>query len=636
MSGLASVPDSGKRADIQGLRAIAVLAVLVFHALPEALPGGFVGVDIFFVLSGYLITRIILPPLEQRRFSLLDFYRRRVRRLFPALFTMLGITMLIGIAVLPPALLVKLAESQFFTTLFASNFYFADKTGYFDLSAEQMPLLNTWSLGVEEQFYLLYPLVLWLVVRWIGPAKWAVLTVLAITSLIQSQIWTGTDPDTAFYHPASRAFELLIGALVVGLERRWTPGAQLSQWAGLFAASVLVASLFLIGPRTSFPGIAALAPTLATATLLLIRQGWMTRAISIRPMVLVGDISYSLYLWHWPLLVFGKFLFPGSAIVIAIAVLLSFLAAWASWRYIEQPILQHKNRRLFLKAAGVMAGSIALCLAVYLPDGWPVRFGPDARALLAGSSDYNPDRPDCHMRSDRPRPYDEMCVYGAEGAVPGYAVWGDSHGTELAMALGERLAARGEALKSITMSGCPATVGRRPDCTKQVLSTKAGILADPSMHTIILTSNLHGKDEYSRAAVDGVTATARDLAAAGKRVVIVFPIPTYDWDPPSSLAMRLRRGGDPATVSMPRSRYERKSGHIVRRFETLAAETPGIYGIDAANLFCTDTACYPYREEIGMLYYNKGHLSLTGAGVLADSMIERQLVGLAASESDGM
>eukprot|EP01042_Synura_sphagnicola_P015701 gene15701-19882_t len=207
-----------KRADIQGLRGIAVLSVLIYHASGQVLPGGFAGVDIFFVLSGYLITQILLEALDGQRFSLREFYQRRIRRLFPALYAMMAVTLLAGLIILPPKLLSELVFTQFFTTLFMSNFAFARLTDYFDTAARLKPLLHTWSLGVEEQFYLVYPVVLMLIHRYFKRGLWLILAALAVGSMVMAYFAIHTRPETAFYLPLPRAFELLIGALCVGLQ----------------------------------------------------------------------------------------------------------------------------------------------------------------------------------------------------------------------------------------------------------------------------------------------------------------------------------------------------------------------------------------------------------------------------------
>ena len=615
----------GKRADIQGMRAIAVVAVLAFHASHAMLPGGFIGVDIFFVLSGYLITQILLRPMEEKRFSIREFYRRRIRRLYPALFTVLAFTMVLGLAFFPPTLLKELVKSQFFTTLFLSNLAFARETGYFDLQAELKPLLHTWSLGVEEQFYLLFPPILYVLHRWAKRLMWPALGMLALWSLWFSQTRLAGHPEVSFFFPTSRAFELLIGALCVGLDRRLTLPPIVQKGLSLAGLAAIIIGFGVITEESAFPGLLALLPCLGTAALLVSPQGWGNRLLSWSPLVKVGDISYSLYLWHWPLLVFARFVFPDAPWVIALALILSVVMAWLSWRYIESPFLAPTQKRaLPVWAFGgvAMAASIGLCLCIYYAGGLPQRFSPQERVYLAATDDYNHDRNKCHMRSDRPVAYKDTCVYGTAEAAPSYAVWGDSHGAELAKVLGERLGKKGQSLKSITMSGCPATLSRKPVCRQHNIDTLAAMTADPNMQTVILVGNLHDDDAASRATIKGMEQTALELKKAGKQVVIVYPIPTFDYDPPSKLALESRAGRAPEAVGTPHSHYEARRGHIRDEFARFT-DVNNMVGIRSDAIFC-DTICHVYRPGAGVLYFNAGHLSLTGAGLLADE-IERTL-----------
>ena len=613
----------GKRADIQGMRAVAVLAVLAFHASHTALPGGFIGVDVFFVLSGYLITQVLLRPMAEKRFSIREFYRRRIRRLYPALFTVLACTLVMGLAFFPPTLLKELVKSQFFTTLFLSNFAFARETGYFDLQSELKPLLHTWSLGVEEQFYLLFPPILYVLHRWAKRLMWIGLFVLALLSLYFSQTRLATHPEVSFFFPTSRAFELLIGALCVGIDRRLSLPLIVQKILSLAGLAALAISFIFITEESPFPGLLALLPCLGTAALLVSPQGWGNRALSWPPLVRVGDISYSLYLWHWPLLVFARFVFPDATWVIVIALVLSVALAWLSWRYIETPFLRERpeKRPLPVWAFGgaMMAASIGLCLCIYYAGGLPQRFSPQERVYLEATNDYNHDRNKCHMRSDRPVAYEDTCVYGTAEATPSYAVWGDSHGAELAMVLGERLGHRGKSLKSITMSGCPATLSRKPVCRQHNIDTLAAMLADPDMRTVLLVGNLHDDDTSAREAVKGMEQTALALQAAGKQPVIVYPIPTFDYDPPSKLALESRAGHAPETVGIAHALYKSRRTYIIDEFDRFTT-AHGIVGIKPEAIFCDPDLCHAYRPGTGVLYFNAGHLSLKGAGLLADEI----------------
>jgi peptidoglycan/LPS O-acetylase OafA/YrhL len=616
----------GKRADIQGMRAVPVLAVVAFHASHAVLHGGVIGVDIFFVLSGYLITQVLLRPMEEKRFSIREFYRRRIRRLYPALFTVLAFTTVMGLAFFPPTLLKELVKSQFFTTLFLSNLAFARETGYFDLQAELKPLLHTWSLGVEEQFYLLFPPILYVLHRWGKRLMWPALFALAIWSLWFSQTRLAAHPEVSFYFPTSRAFELLIGALCVAIDRHVSLPVPAQRALSLAGLAAIVLGLVLINADSPFPGLLALLPCLGTAALLVSPQGWANRLLSWPPLVRIGDISYSLYLWHWPLLVFTRFVFPDAPWMTVVALILSLGLAWLSWRYIETPFLRERPEKrplpVWVFGGLAMAASIGLCLCIYYAGGLPQRFSPQERVYLEATNDYNHDRNRCHMRSDRPLAYDKLCVYGAEGVPASYAVWGDSHGAELAKVLGERLTARGASLKSITMSGCPATLSRKPVCRQHNIDTLAAMTADPHMQVVILVGNLHDDDASSRAAIKGMEHTALELKKAGKHVVIVYPIPTFDYDPPSKLALESRAGHAPETIGSPRAAYEKKRGHIRDEFARFTA-AHDMTGIRTDKIFC-DAVCHIYAPGKGVLYFNAGHLSLTGAGLLADE-IERTL-----------
>lgn len=611
-----------KRLDIQGLRAIAVLAVFVFHIDYTLMPGGFVGVDIFFVLSGYLITGTLLRPMEAREYSLRDFYRRRVRRLFPVLFTVLTVSLILGLIIFPPHILMGQLEQHFFAVLFVSNLYFEGKTSYFDTDASLLPLLHTWSLGVEEQFYLFFPLILFGCFKFARRYLWVCIAILALLSLAYSQQAVSTDPKAAFYNPLSRTFELMIGALCVGLERKLRLPSSSYQVLSLAGFIAILYSLFLINAESAFPGVLALIPTLGTAAVILSKNAIGNRIISEKPFVWVGDISYSLYLWHWPLLVFAAALYPGNIWSVAGVVVLSFFLSGLSYKYIEQPFIRKTPKYLFWKAGGLIAASLAVCLALYAGEGVPSRFSPEARVFLEASNDYNKDRPQCHMRSDTPMPYKDMCIYGANDRPASWMVLGDSHGTELAKVLGEKLGVRGIALKSSTMSGCAAVVSRGGGCGAHTSATLAAIQSDPNVQTVILSSNISNTDSRAPATLAGITQSAQVLTAAGKRVIIVYPLPTFDFDPPSMLAMTVRRGGDVSSVGMKRAFHDSRKASLNDALDEVI-QGAGIYGVNSTEIYCTKIRCPVWREDMGTLYYNAGHLSLTGAELLANEIIMR-------------
>jgi len=612
-----------KRSDIQGLRAVAVLGVIAFHAFGSVLPGGFVGVDVFFVLSGFLITGILMRELDQGRFSLGGFYRRRISRLFPALFVMLAFTLAVGFVVLAPRTFQELSLTTFFTTLFTSNLAFIRISGYFDADASLRPLLHTWSLGVEEQFYLLFPPLLWALHRFARRLLWPVLFVLAGVSLFKAQQYLGADPTKAFYHPFCRAVELLVGALAYGASRRWTPTGltrQALSWGGLFG---IAGSMILLKDGVPFPGAWALPACLGTAAMLLAQGGMPNRWLEAKPLVVVGDMSYSLYLWHWPLLVYGHLAFGLSAWVTAVAVVLSFVMAWLSRRYVEEPFLDGRRRwPVWWMALGAMATTIGVCLVIYLTDGLPKRFNAPEQAMFAAAEDHNPDRDRCHKRSRGTLPYAQTCIYGDTSAPPVAAVWADSVGAELGMVYGQALGERGLSVRSITASGCPAQMrDPNPGCQAHNAQILAGLTGEADIRTVVLIANYLGYEEEPQSQMpDSLLDAALALKRAGKQVIIVGPLPQFDFDPPSEAGLALRFGRDPREIGLATARYDRDNGAILDRLQAFGRAN-AIPVIAPRDLFCDAQMCRVYDPAEGVLFFDSVHPSLIGARRIVEAVL---------------
>lgn len=614
---------SHRRPDIQGLRAVAVIAVIVFHAAQSALPGGFVGVDIFFVLSGFLITGILLGTMERGQFSLRDFYRRRVSRLFPALFVMLAVSMVLGVIILAPRTLKELSLTQFFTTLFLSNLSFERISGYFDADASLRPLLHTWSLGVEEQFYLLFPPILLALHKFFRRLLWPVLIVLAGVSLWKAQQYLGADPTKAFYHPFSRAVELLIGALAYGAATHWRPNPavrHILSWLGLAG---IVGSLLLLSDQTAFPGFWAMPACLGTAMLLLARDGLPNRWLGARPLVVIGDMSYSLYLWHWPLLVYGHLAFGLSAWVTGAAVALSLVAAWLSRRYVEEPFLDGRRHwPVWWMALGATTVSILACLAIYLNEGVPQRFNAREQALFAAAEDHNPDRKRCHKRSNGTLAYADTCIYGDDSGPVVAAVWADSVGAELGMVYGEALGRGGLGVRSITASGCPAqTRDPNPNCRMFSQQILAGLTAETGIRTVVLIAHYQGYQQLPDTEMpESFLEAALALKRAGKQVVIVEPLPTFDFDPPSEVGLAQRFGREPRQIGIKTARYDQDNGATIALLRAFGREH-AMPVISPRALFCDDDMCRVYDPTAGVLFFDSVHPSLTGARRIAEQIV---------------
>jgi peptidoglycan/LPS O-acetylase OafA/YrhL len=360
------------RPDIDGLRAVAVIPVLLFHAGLGAFTAGFLGVDVFFVISGFLITSILVREAEEGRFSIVAFYNRRVRRIFPALFVMLAAVTVAAAFILAPTAFSRYARSLIATTLFSSNFLFWKQTGYFDTTALEKPLLHTWSLAVEEQFYLVWPLMLGTIFRF-GMKQYLLPLLCAGTALSFALAVAWPDKEAVFYLPVTRAWELGLGAILA------VRPTSLPRWASLVGIGAIVAAIVCFNEQTPL-FIASGVACLGTATLICTEGGLGNRALSWAPCVGIGLISYSLYLWHWPLLAFAHYLYSGMppvALTLPLLVLAG-LIAYLSYKYIETPLRKPgKPWKAFGLSAAVMTSLVGIGVTASLFAGFPLRYGAD-------------------------------------------------------------------------------------------------------------------------------------------------------------------------------------------------------------------------------------------------------------------
>jgi peptidoglycan/LPS O-acetylase OafA/YrhL len=456
----ASIRDASLkyRPDIDGLRAVAILSVLAFHVWPWRVSGGFVGVDVFFVISGYLISAIVFSEVATGRFSLLAFYERRIRRIFPALFVMLIAVSTVISFFLVPNELIDYAKSVIATTTSSSNFYFWQHSGYFDAPMSK-PLLHTWSLAVEEQFYILFPIFL-LVGRRLF-AQWLKhgVVILLFASLAASVATLHYNATTAFYMPYTRAWELLVGTVIsLGFFPRlrlvWVRNG-----VALLGIAMICYSVLRYSPETTFPGLAAVLPSIGSAMIIGAGESGSTlvgKALSWRPTVFIGLISYSLYLWHWPVIIlndlglspnFGAFAPHGWAFVSLMqkinrpmVALLGFVLAVLSWRFVERPFRNNHSRRiergpLFALAAAVMVALLLSSGAAIYARGFPQRFPP--RAVQVASFRPPPDSMigqlgDCVITEDnRTTVFDNGDCLQRAPENETYLLLGDSHAVAL-------------------------------------------------------------------------------------------------------------------------------------------------------------------------------------------------------------
>jgi len=613
------------RDDIQGLRALAVVPVVLYHADDRLLPGGFVGVDIFFVISGFLITRILLRDLAHGEMTIAGFYQRRVQRLFPALFVMLVAVLLAAALLLSPRDYSELARTALSTVFFVSNFDFYLLSGYFDGVAAEKPLLHTWSLAVEEQFYILFPLLLALLFK---HARRRLLAIVAFGALVlfAVSVWGANEHRTAaFFLTPFRAFALAIGALLALTPISEQMPRSVRAATSLAGLALISASFFLISRTTVFPGFAALAPCLGAALVIFAGSGGQSlggRAISFPALTFFGAISYSLYLWHWPILAFARH-FLGrapepwpAALLVGVAI----VAAAASWRFVEQPVLRSSMSRT--RAFGLAGAAMALvslaALGIRSAEGLPGRFTPAAQALFSAAGDYNHHRHLCHSDIDRPIAYAQNCVFGKPHAPPTIAVWGDSAGAELVVALGEMLGARGQAVMQITSSACPPALDYqmlpgRPDCAAHNSATVENLVRDTQVRTVLLTINYQRYPTEDRLRLfAGLERTVAALQASGKTVVLVYPFPNPWFDTPDLLGRRAQRGEPLNTLGVSFASYARDNAPIITFFDALSVRT-GATSFRPTDGLCTGEVCPAHHPEYGALYWDGNHISVSGA-----------------------
>ncbi|MBR1124545.1 acyltransferase [Bradyrhizobium lablabi] len=376
---IVSKTSSAYRADIDGLRAVAVLAVVVFHAFPDEkwLTGGFIGVDVFFVISGFLISKLILAELGQHQFSVVEFYRRRIRRIFPALAVVLLAVLAYGFLVLMPSELALLGKHAFFGASFLSNFAFWSESGYFDSAAISKPLLHLWSLGVEEQFYILWPPILMLAFRSKVRVGWLI-SVLFVGSFAVNVALSLTDLSGDFYLPITRFWELLAGA-ALAWHGEITIHRNLRHLLSLAGCGAILTSAILFTPEMSFPGWIALLPVAGAVAVIAAGPAAAANRVilSNRAAVSIGLISYPLYLWHWPLISFSYIIrdkLPTSLMALGL-VIASALLAWATYCLIERPVRFGSSRAMLTKFAAVGVAAVGVCgLVIWISGGLPQRF----------------------------------------------------------------------------------------------------------------------------------------------------------------------------------------------------------------------------------------------------------------------
>jgi len=637
------------RPDIDGLRAVAVTPVVLYHFRVPGFGGGFIGVDVFFVISGFLITSLIFGEMRAGEFSLLRFYERRVRRIFPALFAVVLATLAVGIALFFPRDLLRLAESAAATALFASNFDFWLQSGYFDVGADLKPLLHTWSLAVEEQFYLVFPALLRLLHTGKRRSLLGFVTALAIVSFALSLWAVSEHPSAAFYLAPYRTWELMLGA-ILALGEFPQPKSPLTADVLSFTGLAAIAwAVFAFTAATPFPGAKALLPCLGAAVLIYAgaAKGTIWRVLASRPFVFVGLISYSLYLWHWPIHVYSIYVSQaatGWAWTPALIVL-SFCLAILSWRFVEQPFRRRhvfSQRAIFRYGGSVTAATLAVSALLFAVHGLPQRFPAEVQRILAGADDIEPRRHACFNRSAEDVEQGGICSIGdARARTATFILWGDSHGDALLPAVDAAaqrahrkglFVAHGRCPPLLHLSLTDEPTGRcaqlndatyklamRKEINEVILVARwayydqghgYGPDANEIRHLIDLDPPATPDRSQHAGFARILERTVLALVKAGKRVVIVAPVPEPGFDVPEALARDAQYGaGERHTLSL--SAYRARDAFVLAEFGKLHARY-GVSIIDPAAVLCASDDCVVQRQG-RPLYVDHHHLSVFGA-----------------------
>ena len=612
-------PEKNYRADIDGLRAIAVLSVILLHAGSTFVSGGFLGVDVFFVISGYLVHQQVTSRLATQSFSLFGFYGRRIRRTFPALYLIAALSLIAGAILLMPGDFDALAHSAIAAALGASNILFGMQAGYFDHSAITKPLLHSWSLGVEEQFYLIAPLIPFAIRKFAPTTRRGILFGLFAVDLAFCIFVQRLIPEITFFMMPPRLWEFLLGSLVaeglgLALKRQW-----IAEVIGGAALSALLLSMVLISGKAPHPGLVTLIPCAATAVLIHLggtRASFANGLLGLAPLAFLGLISYSLYLWHWPLIVFAQYAgLPWTATTLALGSGLLLILSILSWKYVETPFRDPASP-LKRNAAPILISGLCLLAAtssaVIYYRGLPTRFQPEVAAVTA-YYDYA-DRRDyregtCFITSkyNDARYFDRKDCLQKSATKPNYLLIGDSHGAHFWAGLSRVFPKIN--LQQSTASGCKPVLGTHGlrYCVDLMRETLVDYLPTAKLDGII----------FSAAWNDDDIKPLQETIAYAKRfvpkIIVLGDIESHEIDLPNLLGRSLIEHR-PELIIEQQSPYPWKANVMYK-----AAIDPADY-VSLVDLMCPQHRCVVYAGKDIPLQFDTSHLTTEGSVLVAQRL----------------
>ncbi len=618
--------------EIDGLRALAVLSVILFHFNILGFSGGFVGVDIFFVISGYLITSIIVKAIENNSFSFLDFYERRARRLLPAAFIVLLFTCIIGWFLLSPNDMRTFGRSLWWFSLFSSNVLFMDQVGYFDAPAITKPILHTWSLSVEEQFYLIFPIILLGLYKYrLSFIKAGVILIFALSLALS--IFTLEDyPAFTFYMLPTRAWELMTGSLLAMGTIPAIRNRVLSSIAACIGLCLIISAIIFYDEKTTFPGAAALLPCLGTALIIwsnLLEKNHIGKILSWKPFVIIGLISYPLYLWHWPILVYYKYYLdrPLTNLETITLIVITFILSWLTWKLLETPVRQKRvlpQRKTIMITASVLGavfffyGSMADTFY-----GIPMRLPEKARIYAMGASDNNPLAKKCDSKMPDEISTIKTCIIGnREKKNIDFIIWGDSHANMMVPML--RILAKEHNLSGIqaTYKQCPppSEKSRAKGCSEYNRKVLNQLKSMPIKNIII--SGYWWSRIKKPAMRQRYTLELKKFFAPlkDKNIWIFTDIPAHSVRVPSALAKAVMFNRDIESMGVLSTVNKMQQQQIKETFK--AASLPNMRFIEVTDILCGMRKHCLVEADGKALYSGYSHLSNQGAFYVKEAFDE--------------
>ncbi|MEM7122532.1 MAG: acyltransferase family protein [Pseudomonadota bacterium] len=657
------------RAEIDGLRALAVIPVILFHAGFDLFGGGYVGVDVFFVISGYLITTIIHTEIQAGSFSILGFYDRRIRRILPALMLVCLVSIPFAWMWMLPNEFRNFAQSLVAISVFASNILFWLESDYFAAAAELKPMLHTWSLAVEEQFYVFFPLFLLLFRRLTVKSLLAVIILCAIVSLALAEWASTTHPIANFYLLPTRAWELAVGAMLALTAPTWlrTDGV-VAQTGSALGFGMILYAVFAFDESTPFPSLWALIPVIGTALVVAFTRPrtLVGRMLCWSPVVGIGLISYSAYLWHQPLFAFARIrlldhVTPDVYLGLSVAAL---VLAYLSWRFVERPFRQRtvfSRRQIFVGAACVSVLVAGFGMFGHLTRGLPQRLPPDAIQMAALSGRPDARTRDCHANIADQSVLDESCLHAGERS-DNLIIWGDSHAVELAGALTDTLAAHDTSVRQFSSSACVPALGvyraraglecvrftehvmdyllEQPPTTIVVVARwpvhlelepfdnmEGGVLPD-HLNDVSIPLGSERSAAFDPDRIDKVGTlyreTVESLLANGHRVVLVYPVPEVGWSVPIHLAREIQFGIErEGPLSTSHDVFRERTAQSYQQLDLLG-ENANLIRVKPETAFCDTYVAGRCVAQLDgdPLYFDGHHVNTKGATMIADQIID--------------